>query len=183
MAVYYYINSQGQQMPPVDIETLRNIGITPDTMVWCEGMPQWMRAGDVPELQSMLFVESQPSNPFGFNQSSSPYNGPSQGYGQQGYYNPNFGQQGYGYQNQVQKPQNWLWLGICVTILCCLPFGIVSIVYGARVDSLWAQGNYQEAINSSKYAKLWGIAGACTSLIAYIFYFALYGVLMFKIFS
>lgn len=50
MKQYYYLNAQGQQMPPVDFEGLRQAGITPDTMVWFEGLTDWKRAAEIPEL-------------------------------------------------------------------------------------------------------------------------------------
>ena len=40
------------------------------------------------------------------------------------------------------KPDNFLPWAIISTILCCLPFGIVAIVYATQVDSYWFSGNY-----------------------------------------
>ncbi|MBO7197759.1 MAG: CD225/dispanin family protein, partial [Tidjanibacter sp.] len=37
----------------------------------------------------------------------------------------------------VPPPSSNLIWGILTTIFCCLPFGIVSIVFASRVDSLW----------------------------------------------
>lgn len=53
------------------------------------------------------------------------------------------------------KPSNWLWQSIIVTILCCIPFGIVGIVYAARVDSLYYNKRYAEAEAAANKAKLW----------------------------
>lgn len=44
-----------------------------------------------------------------------------------------------------RKPDNCLVWAILTTVLCCLPFGIVSIVYASKVDSEWALGHYDEA--------------------------------------
>lgn len=41
-------------------------------------------------------------------------------------------------ETNLQKPDNNLVWGILVTILCCLPFGIVSIIKASSVDNLWA---------------------------------------------
>ena len=38
-------------------------------------------------------------------------------------------------------PNNNLVLGILVTIFCCLPFGIVSIIYASKVDGLAMAGD------------------------------------------
>ncbi len=90
---------------------------------------------------------------------------------QQGYQNP------YGYQqpNQYQappfpKPSNNLVWGILTTILCCLPLGIVSIVFASRVDGLWFSGRYQEAKDSSRKAATWAIVAAASSLLGVIIY-------------
>ena len=50
---------------------------------------------------------------------------------------------------------NYLVLAILVTIFCCLPFGIVSIVYAAQVNRKRAVGDIGGAIQASKKAKIW----------------------------
>jgi len=50
---------------------------------------------------------------------------------------------------------NYLWQSIVVTFLCCLPFGIVSIVNAAKVNTLIAQGNLQDAQKASDKARIW----------------------------
>ncbi|SHJ66228.1 Interferon-induced transmembrane protein [Tangfeifania diversioriginum] len=56
---------------------------------------------------------------------------------------------------QQIPPPNYLVWAILTTILCCLPFGIVSIVYAAQVNSKWTAGDYEGAKQSSKNAKIW----------------------------
>lgn len=48
---------------------------------------------------------------------------------------------------------NYLTQAILVTICCCWPFGIAAIVNAAKVNTLIAQGNYQEAQRASDQAK------------------------------
>ncbi|MDB5191277.1 MAG: CD225/dispanin family protein [Segetibacter sp.] len=52
-------------------------------------------------------------------------------------------------------PKNWLVESILVTIFCCLPFGIAGIVNAANVNSKFAAGDYNGAIESSKNAAKW----------------------------
>jgi large-conductance mechanosensitive channel len=52
-----------------------------------------------------------------------------------------------------QKPANYLVQSILVTLCCCLPFGIASIVFAAQVDSKWNQGDHAGAIAASQKAK------------------------------
>ena len=50
---------------------------------------------------------------------------------------------------------NYLVHAILATIFCCLPFGIVSIVYAAQVNSKLLAGDYAGAVDSSNKAKTW----------------------------
>lgn len=49
---YIYINDQ--QQGPFTIEQLAEMGITPETEVWTQGMADWQQAGDVAELTQLL---------------------------------------------------------------------------------------------------------------------------------
>ncbi len=63
------------------------------------------------------------------------------------------------------------WCGaILCTVLCCLPLGIVSIVYASKVSGLWTQGRYAEAQLASANAKKWAIWGAVAGVILGIIY-------------
>ena len=50
---------------------------------------------------------------------------------------------------------NYLVQAILVTIFCCLPFGIVAIVYAAQVNGRLEAGDYEGALRASRRAKLW----------------------------
>lgn len=54
-----------------------------------------------------------------------------------------------------EKPNSYLAWAILATLCCCLPTGIVAIVYAAQVDSRWYGGNYVGAQEASDKAKLW----------------------------
>lgn len=68
------------------------------------------------------------------------------------------------------KPDNYLVWAILTTILCCLPFGIVSIVYATKVDNLYFNGQYDEALAKAKSAKTWAIVSAGSGLLVLILY-------------
>ena len=55
----------------------------------------------------------------------------------------------------THKPDNFLTWAILSTIFCCLPFGIVSIVYASKVDGLWHAGDYAGAQNAASKARTW----------------------------
>jgi hypothetical protein len=70
----------------------------------------------------------------------------------------------------VQQPDSNLVWGILCTVLCCLPLGIVSIVYSSKVSGLWTQGRYAEAQTAADNAKKWAIWGAVAGVIVAIIY-------------
>lgn len=77
------------------------------------------------------------------------------------------------------KPENYLVQSILITLCCCLPLGIVAIVFSAQVDSKWSAGDYAGAIEASENAKKWGwiafglgIAGIVLWLVFYFFMLA-----------
>lgn len=71
------------------------------------------------------------------------------------------------------KPDSNLVWAILSTLFCCLPFGIASIVYAAKVESLWSIGKYQEAYDASESAKKWALASLVAGVIIFVFYFCI----------
>ena len=67
-------------------------------------------------------------------------------------------------------PETHLTKAIIVTVFCCLPFGIASIMFASKVASCFAIGNYQEAMEKSKEANKWANIGIIAGLIYYIIY-------------
>src|SRR5688572_7554755 len=55
---------------------------------------------------------------------------------------------------------NYLVFAILTTIFCCLPAGVVSIVYAAQVNGKVQAGDIAGAMEASKNAKLWAMIGA-----------------------
>jgi hypothetical protein len=86
-------------------------------------------------------------------------------YGEPGYVSPYappspspYGQPSYGYgtpHNMPPRPATHLVGAILTTLFCCLPGGIVSIVYASKVDSLYRVGDFNGALRASSSAKFW----------------------------
>jgi len=66
---------------------------------------------------------------------------------------------------------NYLAQAILVTIFCCLPFGIVAIVYAAQVNGKLRAGLVSEAIEASNSAKTWCWVSFWLGLAVGIIYF------------
>jgi Interferon-induced transmembrane protein len=81
-----------------------------------------------------------------------------------------------GWQGQ-REPENYLVWAILCTVLCCLPLGIVSIVYSNKVSGLWAQGRFAEAQTAADNAKKWAIIGAIVGVVGAVILVVLYAVI------
>lgn len=116
----------------------------------------------------------QGGNPQGFN---------PRGGNPQSYNHPNVSPQGFNPQSgrpqggnyprpYVQSPMVW---SILTTLFCCLPLGIVSIVYASSVNSLLAAGAYNEAQDAAGKARTWAWvafgAGLICQVLPLLFYF------------
>lgn len=66
------------------------------------------------------------------------------------------------------KPDNFMTWAILSTIFCSLLFGIISIVYASKVNSLWYAGRYEEARNAAKKARIWFWVGFAIGLFSII---------------
>jgi hypothetical protein len=69
-----------------------------------------------------------------------------------------------------QVPNNLVW-AILTTLFCCLPAGIVSIVYAAQVNGKLAAGDIAGARESSDNAKKWAMWSAIIAVVGMVLYF------------
>ena len=186
MKQYYYVDGNNQQQGPIDAAQLPAFGVTTKTLVWCEGMANWQAAGEIPELAS-FFAAKQPEIPAqpqmqpgtpaqpqmqqqaqpqvqpqtmninNFQQTQQPMNS------QPPFQQPNN-------QQMPPQPDNYLVWAILVTVLCCLPLGVASIIYSVKVGSLYAQGDYNGAVDASQKAKKFAMIGGIGGLVFIIIY-------------
>ncbi len=182
----YYIIQNGLQKGPYSLEELRMLNVTPETEVWTEGLTNWTKARNVASL-APLFAGMGGSQtnygPQGYQQAGTQPPGYQPGYQQSGYQQPGF-QQAYqqpGYQQPYQQqpmnggypPKTWMVESILVLIFCCLPFGIVGVVYASKVDGLYHSGRYAEAEQASRDAGKWTKIGFFIGLGVLILYIIL----------
>ncbi|MEE6135780.1 CD225/dispanin family protein [Mycobacterium sp. 050128] len=125
-----------------------------------EGSPEWQGQPQQPEWQG------QPQQP--------EWQGQPQQPGWQQPPQPGWPAQQPGAWPGQQEPDNYLVWAILCTVLCCLPFGIISLVYSNKVSGLWAQGRVAEAQEASSNAKKWAIIGAIAGGVTYAIVAILY---------
>jgi uncharacterized membrane protein len=82
-------------------------------------------------------------------------------------------------QIKPTRPNSYLALAIISTILCCLPTGIVSIIYATKVNNLYEDGNYDDATQASKNAKTWGLVSIGIAVVGWLIYMLIFGVALF----
>ena len=73
--------------------------------------------------------------------------------------------------------ENWLVEAILVTILCCLPFGVVGIIFAAQVNSKQQAGDMEGAEKArreaAKWTKIGFWVGLAWVLLIFLFYFVI----------
>lgn len=179
----YYIAENGQPAGPFEPSELMAHGLTVNSLVWGEGMPNWVSASQVPELVAM--INGTPFNPggidtqmpqmppmggevqlpqvppFGGQQPTqpTPYGTPNQPYAP-----PQYGPSTNQPSNQVM-PKTWLTEAVLATVLsflclcniiAAIPGGI-AIFKANSVKTKFMQGDIQGANAASASAKKWVI--------------------------
>ena len=134
---YYFYIEEGQQRGPVAIDQLPGL-ITSQTLVWREGMAEWMIADRIPEVQALLSTAGsvtadapqQPTYPAPPAIPAVP--------------SPLY---------QPTKPNNYLVWSILLTVLCGSVPGMIGIALGITCNQRYAEGDYKGAELASSMAK------------------------------
>ena len=146
----WYYSKNGMQLGPVGEEELREKSrsgeVSATDLIWEEGMSDWKPLGQVEKFQGVaVATPASAPPPIG---GSVPIQQPPASPVVQGAPVPNY-----------------LWQSIVVTLFCCMPFGVVAIVFASKVDGLVAQGDMAGAMAASKSAKTWVNASLITGLV------------------
>ena len=60
---YYYLDADMRQVGPVSLDDLVAAGVKGDTMVWHEGLEEWAKAGNLPEVVKAMERKARPATP------------------------------------------------------------------------------------------------------------------------
>ena len=137
-----HIARDGKQFGPYSVAEVNDyLGtgfLKPDDIAWHEGMAEWAPLNTIQGVNAPQGARRPPP--------------------------PSRPTPPYGSAPAGVKPETYLVSAILATLFCCLPFGVVSIVYAAQVDSKWNAGDQTGAHESSKKAKLWYHVSLLTGL-------------------
>src|SRR5690606_36302951 len=128
MKQYHYsegVNAYG----PFTIDELKTKNISRETIIWSEDFVNGKNKNKAPELRRLFIFTATPQTP------PTPHTSPD--------------------PTLQRPPKSYLIETILATIFCCLPLGIVSIVYATQVEKKFYRGDVQGSQDASNNAKRW----------------------------
>ena len=177
----YWINQDGVQHGPVTLSEMEGMGLTADAYVWHNGLEDWVRITEVPELAGTyapaavtippldeeLQAEEEPN--FAMpplldeERSDGIRETPSEiVYTNEDVVMPLVDDATASPASTEPLPEcpptNLVW-AIITTILCCIPAGIVAIIYAGKVNNRYLAGDYDGAFRASEAGAWWCIGG------------------------
>lgn len=162
----YHYTEGNHSYGPFTLEELSAKNIGPNTLIWTEDLVTWTKAGEVPELRSIL--KNDPINP-PFIPRSEEFQSATQQY-TSSQSSP---------ANYQRPPKTYLVETILTTIFCCWPLGIPAIIYAARVEKKFYAGDIIGAETDSANAKKWMLINIGASVLLWIGYFGIFGLAIF----
>ncbi|MBO4871505.1 MAG: CD225/dispanin family protein [Muribaculaceae bacterium] len=190
----YWINQDGVQAGPVTSEQLKEMAVNDSAYVWRAGMDDWCRITECPELDGLYEVApaEEPAVTDNFLETAEtdapetaaepdpvqeePMLGtplyppvpepmmPQPAPAAQPYAPLPAAQPTTGETVPKCPPTNLVW-AILATILCCLPLGVVAIIYSTKVSQKYQQGDYAAAEHYSEVSAWWCIGTIVGGLI------------------
>lgn len=175
----YWIIEDGESVGPFSLEDLKSHDIAPTTKIWYRELEEWTKAEDT-ALADVLFPKATPPS---FSTDSF----------QQVNYNPQPAvshidetklrqayEKGLEEGKQLDKdtdihqcPPTYLVWSVVATVLCCVPLGIVSIIYASNVTKYFHNGEYLKAKKASDKALYWTLANIIVWMVTYPIFFTL----------
>ena len=188
--MWYYAQA-GQQQGPISDEQIKRMvqdgSLGKEDLVWREGMASWQPAGEVPGLQfpaptftpaplypppaapAAPIITPPPPPP----EAVAPYAAP-QYQGMPTPPAPSYGAPPPAYEQQGGSDiPDLLVFTIIATVICCLPAGIVSIIFASKANNAKRTGDFEGARVAAKQAKTWltisVVAGLLLDVLAILF--------------
>ncbi|MCH5225928.1 MAG: CD225/dispanin family protein [Muribaculaceae bacterium] len=191
MATKYYAMIDGEQKGPFTLEELPSAGVRPSTYIWTKGMADWQRAEENADvcrlfrnhLYDVMHPGTESYSPADDNDKwkvakDEPRQGPPPSRFDR--YLEETGndplptlEEIEGRRDTANPPLNMIGYAWLVTIFCCLPTGIVALVYAYKSRNAWKAGKNLESHDFCRLSKMWTGISFCLGLIGYALFMAL----------
>ncbi|WP_263358238.1 CD225/dispanin family protein [Acidicapsa ligni] len=151
----WYLQKGDQRFGPMTLDALKEMvaagQVAPNDLVWTTGMASWLPANTQAWYFSPESTPTSISGPYSSEQGSI--------YGGQSY--------------AATPPPSLTGWSVAVIFFCCLPGGIVALIYSNKAKKQWALGNFTEAQEAHKTAKTTLIVSAIAGCIISLIYIVL----------
>lgn len=173
----YFAMIDGEQKGPLTLQELPAAGVTPDTYVWCKGMADWEKAGDVADIcrffrQRIAALQhpgsvAMPGTPD--DESTAQKEAGSDDDGLTPEQREALEQLPPRFRNFVRRsgllpesdnelegpspdmpPRSWIFLAFISTVFCFPVTGVIAIYYAFKAQKEWAQAVMSDQKDSSQ---------------------------------
>lgn len=139
----YYLLINGEKEGPYQLEDFRAFPITAKTLVWTAEKGGWYYAEEYAELS--IFLPKK--------ESVTPVSEPI--------------------KPSIAPPKTWLLESILTTVFCCMPAGVVGLIYAVQVRDMISLNRLELAHKYSSQAKVWTIVSFSIGIVFFIIWILL----------
>lgn len=175
---YYYLDADMRQVGPMSLDDLVAAGVTGDTMVWHEGLEEWAKAGNLPEVVKAMERKARPATPEKPQAPESPEK-PESPVKPVNPESPEAVVIAAAADDEIipKRPSKRLGMNIAMMVLTTLnplyilglmlvvPFAAMSITFGAIGESAYNRENYRLADRFGRLGRGFGKAALISGLI------------------
>ena len=169
---YYYLDADMRQVGPVSLDDLVAAGVKGDTLVWHEGLEEWAKAGNLPEVVKAMERKARPATPEKSQAPESPVKPENPE-------SPEAVVIAADADAEIipKRPSKRLGMNIAMMVLTTLnpfyilglmlvvPFAAMSITFGAIGESAYNRENYRLADRFGRLGRGFGKAALISGLI------------------
>jgi hypothetical protein len=163
---HYWIIVNGQPVGPLTADEVRaHAEFRPELPIWHAELPQWATVADLPEFAAPAVTveeeatQQQPLAP------APPVPQPTAEPAPSAWINPAVNMP----NSLANRPKGYMGWNIAATIACCLPTGIAGIIFAAKANSRWMQGDTEGAERAAERAQWCLILSIVLGLVSWPF--------------
>lgn len=162
----YWIIVDGKPQGPFTAEELtKRRDFRAELPVWTSRLTDWTRAGELPELACLLEEPTQ-QEVTDYVEATVEQEEPQQPQPQQPQLRWIEPREEI---NGERRPSSYLGWNVAMTLCCCMPAGIIGIVYSSMVNQKWQRGDVEGAKRASENAAWWLILSLVLGLVGWPF--------------